>query len=302
MKNARAKTINLLLYEGSLKGVISIADSSWNSGELFSAPRESVDDLISSEACNKYGVYLLLSEEQVYVGQSSDLAKRIKQHIIGKDWWERVVILTKSDDSLNRSDIDYLEAVLIKKASASNRLDCENKTKGNIQKVDKFRQVSLDQYLEEALFLMELLGINVFKNPRKKTVKPLIDTIPSSTEEKRQIRAKKEAKLFLKEFGVELDGEITYATSNDRGVCWANPNVKTLDSNWYLILNDINNNELIVLYMPQGTCSIDDSASNLLFARNDRPDRIELKISTESLIDKTSNVDFSPYVINRIKY
>ena len=41
MKNARAKTINLLLYEGSLKGVISIADSSWNSGELFSAPRES---------------------------------------------------------------------------------------------------------------------------------------------------------------------------------------------------------------------------------------------------------------------
>ena len=56
MKNARAKTINLLLYEGSLKGVISIADSSWNSGELFSAPRESVDDLISSEACNKYGV------------------------------------------------------------------------------------------------------------------------------------------------------------------------------------------------------------------------------------------------------
>ena len=129
----------------------------------------------------------------------------------------------------------------------------------------------------------------------------MIDTIPSSTEEKRQIRAKKEAKLFLKESGIELDGEITYATSNDRGVCWANPNVKTLDSNWYLILNDINNNELIVLYMPQGTCSIDDSAPNLLFARNDRPDRIELKISTESLIDKTSNVDFSPYVINRIK-
>lgn len=86
MPNARAKTINLLLYEGSLKGVISIADSSWNSGELYSAPRESVEDLLSTEACNKFGVYCLLSEEMVYVGQSSDLAKRIKQHIIGKEW------------------------------------------------------------------------------------------------------------------------------------------------------------------------------------------------------------------------
>lgn len=32
MANAKAKTINLLLYEGSLTGVISIEDSSWNSG------------------------------------------------------------------------------------------------------------------------------------------------------------------------------------------------------------------------------------------------------------------------------
>lgn len=39
MAGAKAKTINLLLYEGDLEGVISIEDSSWNSGELYSAPR-----------------------------------------------------------------------------------------------------------------------------------------------------------------------------------------------------------------------------------------------------------------------
>ena len=42
MADAKAKTINLLLYEGDLEGVISIEDSSWNSGELYSAPRDSV--------------------------------------------------------------------------------------------------------------------------------------------------------------------------------------------------------------------------------------------------------------------
>ena len=60
---AKAKTINLLLNEGSLKGVICMEDSAWNRGELYSAPRESVEDLMSSEACAKYGVYLLLSED-----------------------------------------------------------------------------------------------------------------------------------------------------------------------------------------------------------------------------------------------
>jgi len=38
MTSAKAKTINLLLYEGNLNGVISIEDSSWNAGEMYSAP------------------------------------------------------------------------------------------------------------------------------------------------------------------------------------------------------------------------------------------------------------------------
>ena len=116
MADAKAKTINLLLYEGDLEGVISIEDSSWNSGELYSAPRDSVSELLETDACKKYGVYLLLSKSMVYVGQSSDLSKRITQHTVGKDWWESVVILTTKDDSLTHSDIDYLESVLIDKA------------------------------------------------------------------------------------------------------------------------------------------------------------------------------------------
>lgn len=103
MADAKAKTINLLLYEGDLEGVISIEDSSWNSGELYSAPRDSVSELLETDACKKYGVYLLLSKSMVYVGQSSDLSKRITQHTVGKDWWESVVILTTKDDSLKET-------------------------------------------------------------------------------------------------------------------------------------------------------------------------------------------------------
>ena len=176
MADAKAKTINLLLYEGDLEGVISIEDSSWNSGELYSAPRDSVSELLETDACKKYGVYLILSKSMVYVGQPSDLSKRITQHTVGKDWWESVVILTTKDDSLTHSDIDYLESVLIDKAFKINRPDCDNKNKGNNPKVSKFQKVVLDQYLEEALFLMHLIGITVFSDKKSGTLINTIDT------------------------------------------------------------------------------------------------------------------------------
>lgn len=180
MSSDKAKTINLLLYDGDLSGVISIEDSSWNSGELYSAPRRSVDELLKTDACSKYGVYLLLSKDMVYVGQASDLAKRINQHKVGKEWWESVVILTTKGDDLNHSDIDYLEAALIERANKIGRLDVDNKNKGNPQKVSKFREVFLGQYLEEALFLMQLIGITVFSEKSTRS-DVLINTIDTKT-------------------------------------------------------------------------------------------------------------------------
>ncbi len=166
MGSHKSKTVKLLLEDGSLRGVMSIVDSSWNPGEMYSAPKESVDQLLSSDACKKFGVYLLLSGDKVYIGQSIDLAKRVSQHVAKKKWWERVIILTTADDSLNRADIDYLEYYLIQKALNSNRLDSDNKKRGNMPKVDKFRKPELEQYLEEALFLLELIGIYVFSNKK----------------------------------------------------------------------------------------------------------------------------------------
>ena len=116
---------------------------------MYPAPRDSVQDLLSTDACSKYGVYLLLSHDKVYIRQSSDLAKRLSPHIIGKDRWESTVILTTKDDRLNHADMNYLDSILIDKAFAVDRLDCDNKKKGSPPKVDKLRRLLLGQHLEE---------------------------------------------------------------------------------------------------------------------------------------------------------
>ena len=304
---AKAKTINLLLNEGSLEGVISMEDSSWNKGELYSAPRKSVEDLISTDACSRYGVYLLLSEDKVYVGQASDLSKRIKQHIIGKSWWERVVVLTTSDDSLNRADLDYIESILIEKASRVGRLDCDNKNIGNKQKLSRFREVEIQQYLEEALFLLELIGINVFKEisskSKSKSESELISSIANVTENQRAIREKKEAIQFLNDNGIIIGKNTNYAKrQDDKLQFWLNPKTYAPERDWVLILNDQFRKEIILISVPAGTFVMRAKDKKGLVPRHDRPDRIDLEICSDTLIDVRSNSDFGKYVVKRINY
>lgn len=299
----KAKTINLLLNDGSLKGVISMEDSSWNKGELYSAPRESVQDLISTDACSRYGVYLLLSEDMVYIGQASDLAKRLKQHLMGKSWWERVVILTTSDDSLNRSDIDYIEANLISKASEIGRLDCDNKNMGNKQKVTRFRAVELEQYLEEALFLLELIGVNVFCEPlNNKAKSKLIPAVKNSSKEQIEIREKKEAFQFLADHGITVIKNSNYSKRQEnRPVFWINPHPNSIDEDWDLVLNDQIECQLVYMHIPAGSLVMKAEGKRGLVMRH-KPDRIDLSISSETYIDQRSKCDFSCYIIKKIKY
>ena len=304
---AKAKTINLLLNDGTLKGVISMEDSSWNKGELYSAPRESVQDLISTDACSRYGVYLLLSEDMVYVGQASDLSKRIKQHIIGKSWWERVVILTTSDDSLNRADLDYIESILIAKASSVGRLDCDNKNMGNKQKLSRFREVEIQHHFQQALFLLELIGITVFKESapsnNSKSGSEFITSVVNSTESQRAIREKKEAIQFLSDNGLTVSKNTNYASRQEKKEeFWINPNVKALEKDWNLVLNNQYENEIIVLNIPAGTFQMRSADKNGLVPRHDQPQKIDLTIDSGSLMDKRSKCDFSGFVQYKLKY
>lgn len=303
MAGAKAKTISLLLEDGTLKGVMCIEDSSWNSGELYSAPRESINELMSSEACNKFGVYLLLSEEMVYVGQSMDLATRIKQHLSGKDWWERAIVLTTKDDSLNRSDIDYLESVLINKANENHKLDCDNKKKGNPQKVTKFRKVELEQYLEEAFLLMELIGVSVFskENRAKKKVVEKVDTpIDYNVSD---IQGKSDAKELLAQRGLLIECECNYAKLQKKRLeYWVNPRVTIVDKDWDIILNNQFEKEIIYIHVPAKTFVMSKGKKNGFYARKDKPIYIDLNIIAETLCDRRSGYDFTPYVIKKVKY
>lgn len=300
---AQAKTINLLLYDGSLEGVVSIEDSGWNSGEMYLAPRDAVRELLATDACSKYGVYLLLSDDQVYVGQASDLSRRITQHLSGKDWWERVVVLTTTDDSLDHADIDYLERSLISRALESDSMACENRQKGNPLKVGRFREVFLGQYLEEALFVMRLVGISALSGG---TSRRAVSVRAGSIRPVRGERLTKSAALeYLGGQGIDVgaSNDCTFATLASSGDhFWANPRTRLLGRDWRIVLNDYRRFELTALFVPAGTLDVRGEGRGGLVCRHDKPDLVNLRIASDTLRDAASGTDFSRFVVARVAY
>ncbi|MCQ2976005.1 MAG: GIY-YIG nuclease family protein [Bacteroidales bacterium] len=300
---AKAKKIELYLHNGSLDGLLFVSESDgWDlGGILYSCPKDSIDILLNDDSCDKYGVYLLISSDKVYVGQSTDLKKRIEQHKIGKDWWEKVILLTSKNDELNQSYITYLESELIAKARSCGTLDCENKTDGNKNNLDKFTKILLDQYLDEALFILELIGVNVFK---KGTPKSIINSVPVHTKEFIETRAKKEVIEFLKGKNIALTKNISYAKIQDnKPMFWLNPTIDCLEEDWNLILNDFNNHILTIFFVPAKTYSATyPKVSGSLVTRKDLRRRIDLGIDSKTFIDTRSKLDFSKFIISQIKY
>ena len=147
---------------------------------------------------------------------------------------------------------------------------------------------------------MQLIGITVFSDKKAGT---LINTIDTKTKLALGKRAKNDALAFLEEKGISVGKKVTYAVKQaGKNEFWANPKKDLLNHEWWLVLNNNETMELIVLKIPGGSLPLKVGATDGLLIRQDKPDLIDLNINTSSLKDRKSNVDFSVYVVKRIKY
>lgn len=300
---AQARTIELLLSNGSLSGLIRAELSKWN-GVMLVSPRESYYLLNHQQEANFWGIYLLLSEEKVYIGQSSELLKRTKEHdaSLQKDWWNRVVLLSTTNDWLNRSHIDYLETIFIQRAKEVGSLAMENRKSGNSYKISPFEEAKLNDYIEGALLLIELIGINVFTKKVDKgkpvppgTPKPVPPVSNKMTKGKAQ--AIFESRGTLKKYDI-----ITFASLQKlRNHYWANPSPEVLKKNWYIILNNTEENKLYLLNVPKNTFYLENDLQNGFVVRKDR-NKLDILLLADNLVEKQSNVSLKEYVIDTIEY
>lgn len=173
------KQIRVYLVDGSPGGLLTAEIMNWT-GHVLAAPRSDIGDLLTREEVRRTGVYVLLGDDPdaqspsgkaLYVGEGDDIATRLRQHARagsfgGKDFWDRVVVLTSKDANLTKAHARYLEARLISAATIAKRASIVNSTSPAPIQLPEADVSDMEYYLSQVQIVLPVLGITEFRPTR----------------------------------------------------------------------------------------------------------------------------------------
>jgi len=110
---------------GDPDGVIVASRDDWL-GRAVVFPRALVGEVRGRREYAQPGVYILVSQKRMYIGEGDPLGVRIDAHIKQKDFWRRGVFFTAEGGRLNKAHIQHLESRLIALAKNAGRVEMDN--------------------------------------------------------------------------------------------------------------------------------------------------------------------------------
>ncbi len=167
------KSIKLFLVDGSINGILTAEIINWT-GHVLSAPRTKLIELIQREECSRTGIYFLVGSDPdkplpyVYIGESDDVANRLRQHNRteeqgGKNFWDKVCLVTGKDQNITKTHIKYLESRLIDIAKQSGQCQLINGTAHSYNKLPESDTADMEYFLEQIQVVLPALGFTFLK-------------------------------------------------------------------------------------------------------------------------------------------
>lgn len=169
---ARAKTIQIFLPSGDPQGIRQ-AEITTRIVRLLEVPRALLKEFLAMPESAGGAVYFLFGDAdesakpQVYIGQTTDLKKRLVKHQKDKDFWQRAVVMLSRAESLTTTHSLYLERLCIQRAKEADRFVVENDTNGNKLNTTRPMEAECEELLETGETLMSTLGFPLFEKPAK---------------------------------------------------------------------------------------------------------------------------------------
>lgn len=170
--NLKTKTIKIELVEGIPDG-LRRAEFTTQLMRVLVVPRNK-QDLVATLPEEKFqAVYLIVGEDEqgdpmLYVGKTRRMALRIKEHNnSGKhDFWQNVLYFVTKDNSLSSTEIEYLEWLLIKKATEAGNYRIDNGTNGCKEEpqVEPAKRADFADFYNQIVALSAVLGYGTIFN------------------------------------------------------------------------------------------------------------------------------------------
>lgn len=133
----------------------------------FYFTKSNLANVIREKFATNYAIYFLFDEaddSSVYIGQSTNGALRIRDHVRKKDFWTYCIMIVSDNDSFDKTVIDYLEYYFINlfKKTIYNLDNKEPRT--TAPTIDRFIKSTYENYANQIHFLLEASGINFMDN------------------------------------------------------------------------------------------------------------------------------------------
>jgi len=161
--------------DGDPEGVRVIDRMNWTGlGIIF--PREKWPETKQRAEFSRTGIYILSGYKSgedelptIYVGEGDVVRNRIDSHFQAKDFWDRAIVFTASNNSLNKAHAKWLEFSLIDRALQANRCILDNGTEPQEPGLSEAERADTEGFLREVLQILPLVGIRAFEFPKPVT-------------------------------------------------------------------------------------------------------------------------------------
>lgn len=140
----------------------------------FYFTKQNIIKVVEEEFSDNYAIYFLfntaLDLPSIYIGQSTNGIKRIKDHARNKDFWNFCIMIVSDNNSFDRSAIDYLEYYFINLFKTS-FYHLENIDPRIVEPtIDRFLKSTYNNYAFQVKFLLEANGIDFLNDSKESEI------------------------------------------------------------------------------------------------------------------------------------
>lgn len=181
--------MRLFLADGTPGGSLTAEIMNWT-GHVMAAPRSDLAPLLQRSEIVRTGIYLLLGDDPetpggqlAYIGEADDVRVRLVQHARsddhrGKDFWDRVIVLTSKDANLTKAHVRYLESRFIRIATEARRATLTNGTAPPEINLPEADVSDMEYFIEQARIVLPVLGVNLLRSTSVRAITQ--SQVPSS--------------------------------------------------------------------------------------------------------------------------
>lgn len=161
------RLIQTYLPNGTLEGprIIELSESSI---KAFVIPRLQLNKVKDRPELQQPALYVLIDSDNSvgYIGESESFFHRVKNHDQRKEFWDTVVVIISNTNSLEKSDVRYLESLAVERAQAGS-MEIINKTVPAKNNIHEFKLHILQRILDDTQLILTSLGFDLLSKPEK---------------------------------------------------------------------------------------------------------------------------------------